>query len=275
MSPSHVVVVHCKAGKGRTGICVAALLLHLGEARTWTAALARFALARTRNGAGVTIASQRRWVQYYDALRHLPDVPAPAAIRLGHVALKNLPARAAPRITILVTRRLGRDADFAESVVVEASMPPVASPSWPHSAVASVLCGYVGRGVVGSAPALCAPHGRSVATVAAGVAATPHGRVHHGRGWRMMQTGASSVALIFDVRRGSLNARALARSCRVQRRSLASPVRRCDAKLSSSRTPLATGPVSWTARLPPSRPVCPHPCASSTTSARASWARDM
>mmetsp|Transcript_125332 Transcript_125332/g.350977 ORF Transcript_125332/g.350977 Transcript_125332/m.350977 type:complete len:858 (+) Transcript_125332:222-2795(+) len=64
-NPSNVVVVHCKAGKGRTGLVVSALLLRLRVAHTAQEALRRFAAKRTRDGKGVTIPSQIRYVQHY------------------------------------------------------------------------------------------------------------------------------------------------------------------------------------------------------------------
>ena len=66
--PAHVVAVHCKAGKGRTGLMVACYLLHAGIAETATEALQIFAQKRTSNGKGVTIPSQIRWVHYYEWL---------------------------------------------------------------------------------------------------------------------------------------------------------------------------------------------------------------
>lgn len=68
------LAVHCKAGKGRTGLVVCALLMHLHarDAEPWTAdmALEHYAAMRTLNGEGVTIPSQRRWVRYYERILH-------------------------------------------------------------------------------------------------------------------------------------------------------------------------------------------------------------
>ncbi|GLI59934.1 hypothetical protein VaNZ11_001982 [Volvox africanus] len=65
--PAHVVVVHCKAGKGRTGAVVCALLLamdpELGPA-SLDQTLTLWAERRTRDSKGLSIPSQRRFVGY-------------------------------------------------------------------------------------------------------------------------------------------------------------------------------------------------------------------
>lgn len=65
--PERVVVVHCKAGKGRSGTVSCSYLISQ-EGWTAQAALSRFTERRMRPGfgAGVSIPSQLRWVSYVD-----------------------------------------------------------------------------------------------------------------------------------------------------------------------------------------------------------------
>ncbi|CUG89452.1 tyrosine phosphatase, putative [Bodo saltans] len=64
-----VVVVHCKAGKGRTGLFACCLLMKLvARLADPDAAMAYYGTARTHNGKGLTIPTQRRYVDYYGRL---------------------------------------------------------------------------------------------------------------------------------------------------------------------------------------------------------------
>eukprot|EP00455_Lapot_gusevi_P002810 TRINITY_DN1115_c0_g1_i3.p1 TRINITY_DN1115_c0_g1~~TRINITY_DN1115_c0_g1_i3.p1 ORF type:complete len:874 (+),score=260.49 TRINITY_DN1115_c0_g1_i3:115-2736(+) len=65
-SPENIVAIHCKAGKGRTGLMIAVFLLYAGVWHTSEEALSYYAFARTKNMKGVTIASQIRWVHYFE-----------------------------------------------------------------------------------------------------------------------------------------------------------------------------------------------------------------
>ena len=62
----NVAVIHCKAGKGRTGLVIAAHLLHSGQYKTSRDSLHFFGFRRTHNSKGVTIPSQQRWVAMYE-----------------------------------------------------------------------------------------------------------------------------------------------------------------------------------------------------------------
>ncbi|KAI5781396.1 protein-tyrosine phosphatase-like protein [Geopyxis carbonaria] len=70
-STEKVVVIHCKAGKGRSGTMSCAYLI-AEEGYSAEEALKRFTLARMRPGfgEGVSIPSQRRWVHYVERWKH-------------------------------------------------------------------------------------------------------------------------------------------------------------------------------------------------------------
>mmetsp|Transcript_15327 Transcript_15327/g.32649 ORF Transcript_15327/g.32649 Transcript_15327/m.32649 type:complete len:496 (+) Transcript_15327:60-1547(+) len=93
-SAEHVVAVHCKAGKGRTGMMIAAWLVWSGACANAAQALECFGLGRTVNGKGVTIPSQRRYVHYVEQLRHVKmDCPLrlPPLLLITGLFVHNLP----------------------------------------------------------------------------------------------------------------------------------------------------------------------------------------
>lgn len=77
--PRNVVAVHCKAGKGRTGMMISSLLVYMGEQPDAAASLSLFGRMRTANEKGVTIPSQQRYVRYAERLvdRELDTPPPP------------------------------------------------------------------------------------------------------------------------------------------------------------------------------------------------------
>ncbi|KAL6526383.1 Phosphatidylinositol 3,4,5-trisphosphate 3-phosphatase and protein-tyrosine-phosphatase pten1 [Orobanche minor] len=88
----NIAVVHCMAGKGRTGLMVSCYLVYTGMSAE--RALQVYAEKRTTNNEGVSIASQRRYVSYWEKIVSLANIscpyvklPRPCSRELQHIRL--------------------------------------------------------------------------------------------------------------------------------------------------------------------------------------------
>ncbi|GFY82956.1 calcium/lipid-binding (CaLB) phosphatase [Actinidia rufa] len=93
--PKNIAVVHCMAGKGRTGLMVCAYLVYSGLSAE--EALRVYAHKRTTNNEGVSIPSQRRYVGYWENVLSVPrgvdygspdvNLPSPCSRKLLRIRL--------------------------------------------------------------------------------------------------------------------------------------------------------------------------------------------
>jgi len=96
--PDNVVAIHCKAGKGRTGIMTSCLLIHLGtphgleHIQSAAEALAFFGEQRTSDGHAVMIPSQIRYVHYFEKVWKAGGMPPPRPLILSHVRMFTIPS---------------------------------------------------------------------------------------------------------------------------------------------------------------------------------------
>eukprot|EP01133_Synstelium_polycarpum_P011968 gene11968-13960_t len=86
----NIAVIHCKAGKGRTGLMICCWLLYCRMWENTEESLRFYAALRTYNQKGVTIPSQIRYVHYFGrSIREKVTFPRPVVLR--KLVLKPLP----------------------------------------------------------------------------------------------------------------------------------------------------------------------------------------
>jgi len=85
-------VVHCLAGKGRTGTIIASYLLYAGLFHNAEKALEYFAIKRSNNNWGVTGPSQLRYVTYLQDIIYGNITPSLKGLQLTYIHISSTPS---------------------------------------------------------------------------------------------------------------------------------------------------------------------------------------
>jgi len=112
--PKHMVGINCKAGKGRTGLIICCYLMHCNKCKTTDEALRFYGRKRTKDGKGVTIASQQRYIRYYERiLKELSgEIPVPPVLTLTRIRVDYFPRRQYPNAEPSITIEINDDITF-------------------------------------------------------------------------------------------------------------------------------------------------------------------
>lgn len=65
-NPDSIVAVHCKAGKGRTGLAICSYLIFMEAVSDAYEAVDLFNIRRTKDGKGLGVPSQKRYLHYFE-----------------------------------------------------------------------------------------------------------------------------------------------------------------------------------------------------------------
>ena len=89
-NPKNVVVVHCNAGKGRTGTLISCFLIYSGLADTAKEAITYYGWKRFKHGKGVTQPSQVRYVYYFEQV-YKRQIKSPSLKTVEKIVIHTIP----------------------------------------------------------------------------------------------------------------------------------------------------------------------------------------